>query len=65
MAATTIETDPHDHQDAVTIAAGGTPGTKGLSIVIDWSKYENEAQVRTALLRAAQRITDDWPLPSA
>ena len=65
MAATTININPTDTHNTVQVAAGGTPGSRGIQIIIDDTKITNMAQAVLALEKAAEVVAAEWPLPAS
>lgn len=65
MTATTIVANPVDTPTSVSVAAGGTPGGRGVSIIVDWSKVESQTALITTLETIKRRLTSQWPVPNS
>ena len=65
MAVTTISLDVTDEREEIVFTPGGPPGAKGITIIIDDTKAFRPLEIYNALVRAAQEVNEQWPIPSA
>lgn len=65
MTATTIVANPADTHETVSVAAGGTPGSRAVQVIVDWDKVESQTALITTLETIKRRLTSQWPIPSS
>lgn len=67
MTATTLLANPTDVPAEVSIAAGGTPGARGVAIVVDLSKVGSQIELVNALdtIKRAVVQLGSWPPASS
>ena len=63
MTATTLTYDLGDA--GVTVTTGGTPGAKGIAIIIDHSKIDTSGDVYAAIRKCAEAYADAYPAPAS
>lgn len=68
MTATTINADYNDTFDIIQYSgtvAGGTPGSKGVQVIIDWSKVPGNIEASILIGRVADSIAKRNPAPAS
>lgn len=65
MTATTIVANPADTPETASVTAGGTPGSRAVQVIVDWSKVESQTALITTLETIKRRLTSQWPIPSS
>lgn len=66
MAASTLTANVGDTAASVVVTAGGTPGARAVTVIVDRSKIDDTGDVDTVLRRIADAYRERWPgLPKA
>ena len=60
MATTTISADVGDQKSTITASAGGTAGTRGVQVIIDWSKVTNQLELVNTLTRVRDVVRETF-----